>query len=209
MMEKYINLIESNIYEGNPAIDGWCTTEKAKALFNLVAETNPDLVVEVGIFGGKSLLPLAWGCQFNQKGKVIGIDPWCAPAALEGSNSTENDKWWATIDYPSIYSRFVQNVIKHGLLEYTYWYRDYSKNVVGMFADGSIDIFHCDGNHSEEVTMQEIEMYFPKLRTGGYWVADDIAWGSLGKAVEFLRNNCDIVSEVNENGNSWGIYRKK
>jgi hypothetical protein len=37
------------------------------------------LCVELGVFGGKSLLPISLKC----KGKVIGIDAWEKEASLE------------------------------------------------------------------------------------------------------------------------------
>jgi predicted O-methyltransferase YrrM len=36
-------------------IEGWCTREKADKLIQLVKESNPKLVVELGVFGGRSI----------------------------------------------------------------------------------------------------------------------------------------------------------
>lgn len=58
--------------------DGWCTLEKAYALAAAVIMLRPSLVVEVGIWAGRSFVPMALALKQIGKGQIIGIDPWKA-----------------------------------------------------------------------------------------------------------------------------------
>src|SRR5271170_6961170 len=59
-----------------PTLDGWATSEKGCTLAALVLANKPKLVVEIGVFAGRSLLPMALALKANGSGKVIGIDPY-------------------------------------------------------------------------------------------------------------------------------------
>ncbi|MBI2809024.1 MAG: hypothetical protein HYX68_28910 [Planctomycetes bacterium] len=40
-------------------LEGWCTPEKAQMLAALIIDALPALCVEIGVHGGKSLIPQA------------------------------------------------------------------------------------------------------------------------------------------------------
>jgi predicted O-methyltransferase YrrM len=76
LFEKIDDLFERQL-------PGWCTKEKAYTLASLVIGTRPAVIVEVGVFGGRSFLPMALALKELGKGMAIGIDPW-SPAASVG-----------------------------------------------------------------------------------------------------------------------------
>lgn len=48
-----------------------------------------------------------------------------------------------------------------------------SSEVVDMFEDGSIDFIFIDGNHSYEYVLEDLELYYPKVKNGGVITGDD------------------------------------
>ena len=63
-------------------LDGWCSEKKARVLCALVSFFRPNVCVEIGVFGGKSLFAMASAC-YEYGGTVHGIDPWTKDEALE------------------------------------------------------------------------------------------------------------------------------
>src|SRR4051812_47320274 len=76
--------------------EGWCTVDKAKTLAASVLAIRPGTVVQIGVWAGRSLIPMALACQSVHKGIVIGIDPWSPDASAEGQIG-ENLAWWKDV----------------------------------------------------------------------------------------------------------------
>lgn len=172
----------------NTAIQGWCTKEKAIRLAELISQYNPKLIVEVGVFGGKSLIPMAQAARASGSGLVYGIDPWEAPAALEGEKDEANRKWWENLDYEDVYRRFINNVISLGLTYECRWIRAHSEKAASLFSDASIDFFHLDSNHSELASCRDVNTWKNKLSENAIWVLDDSDWKTQGKAIDLIRD---------------------
>jgi hypothetical protein len=172
----------------DPTIEGWCLPAKAAHLSELIESYKPGLIVEVGVFGGKSLIPMAMAAQHNGTGIVYGIDPWSADAALEGEKDEANRTWWGqTIELETIYRKFIQHVMRLNLTHECRWIRARSEDVVGMFPRESIEFFHLDSNHSELVSCRDVELWEPKISPRGFWVLDDSDWPTQQKAIGMIK----------------------
>ena len=185
--------------ENYDSIHGWCTHEKAIRMMEFIPE-NASLAVELGVWGGKSLLPIAIKC----KGDVYGIDAWDVDASLEGKNDAANDQWWSKINYNDMYSYTNNLMIKHNCQNVTLL-RMKSRDAINLFEDSSIDFLHQDSNHSEEVSCEEVELYHSKVKPGGIWCFDDTDWATTKKAQHML---CSKGFEEVWDSGSWKIYRK-
>ena len=93
---KYINTINS--------LEGWCTEDKIIKLYNLIIEVKPYFLVEIGVFGGKSLLSQAFALKENNKGIIHGIDSWKSSDCIAGMDHNDAIHWWQTLDYDNIYN---------------------------------------------------------------------------------------------------------
>jgi len=51
--------------------------------------------------------------------------------------------------------------------------RNYSRNAVDMFADGSLDFVYIDGNHKLEYVIEDLTLWTPKVRVGGIIAGHD------------------------------------
>src|SRR4051812_46671458 len=85
-----------------PQMHGWCPPEKGIRLAQAIRDTQAELSVELGIFGGRGVLAMAMAHQEQGRGVAWGFDPWTKSAALEGSNDPANDAWWAALDIEAI-----------------------------------------------------------------------------------------------------------
>lgn len=186
-------------------LDGWCTVEKGVRLTELIEEANADLSVELGVFAGRSAIAMAIGHQIVGKGHVVAVDAWDVAAALDGANDPKNDEWWAQIDMEAVYHRVVRAVDRLGLAPHCRIVRDYTERAAALLADGSVAILHQDSNHSEKVSVAEIELWTPKLRPGGLWVMDDSNWPTMQRARALLMERGFAVIE--DHG-SWQVCRK-
>jgi predicted O-methyltransferase YrrM len=188
--------------------EGWCWWEKATAMAELIERVEPDLVVEVGIFGGSSMLPQALQLRDNGHGIIIGLDPWTKAAATEGQLPPEHVKWWSEVNLERVMQRFMAQLVALDLVEVAVPIRASSQTVVHLFQAGSIDILHIDGTHSELASMRDVLGYFPKVRHGGFIWLDDIHWPTNKKAVEWLDGHCEIGNTLVSPFGQARLYRK-
>lgn len=207
MTEQLLEKVNSIL----PTIHGWCCFEKASKFINNIVAEKPQLIVEIGVFGGSSLIPQALALKHNGSGKIYGIDPWTKGAALECMIDDVHKQWWESLDLESIYNHCKENIQKYEVEQYCELIRDKSENVVNQFEDNSIDILHIDGNHSEDLSYKDSTLYFPKVKKGGLIFFDDIFWtegnnyATTRKAISYLLQFCNKIEIVN---NDCMILRK-
>ena len=188
------------------SIEGWCTREKAHKLYDLVIDIKPDKVVELGVFAGRSFIPMALALKSNEKGMITGIDPWDSTASLENYNPGDtNHTWWNDLDHNHIYNCFISSLSDYEVKPFSNYLKRTSKQCVDIFQDESIDILHQDGNHSEATSCEEIKIYTPKIKPGGLWIMDDTDWDSTFKAQELI---LESGYTLQEDFRSWVIYKK-
>jgi hypothetical protein len=187
------------------SLEGWCDLSKANIIAELTREVELEhgkcLALEIGVYGARSLVALGW--YLKAPSHVFGVDPYTVEASLESEQVKENREWWANLDHEKIKQgafegiREKQDVISLLVMK--------SKEACELFDDCCFDVIHQDGNHSEEISCQEVEMWTDKLRDGGWWIMDDVNWKSTGKAQELLVTKGFV--EIEHHG-TWALYQK-
>jgi hypothetical protein len=188
-------------------MQGWCPRDKADRMMELIKSTSPNLCVEIGVFGGSSFLPTTAALNFQNRGLAYGIDPWAVEPCLEG-NQGANYEWWSRVDLEQIMIGFMRAMHDKNLDSHYCVMRMTSKDSIPFFRDGSIDILHVDGNHSEESALYDVKNWLPKVRSGGYIWFDDANWQSTTKAVQYMLANCDLDSSSTLN-DAFLLFRKR
>jgi predicted O-methyltransferase YrrM len=204
--------LSARIVAALPAIEGWCTQGKAVWLSDLIGESACRTVLEVGIFGGKSLIPMALAVQHCAPGgKVYGVEDWSGDAAAETAMSAASDVWWREVELKAVKAGFLRSLLDNELSDIV--------NVLEMSADEAFrcltalgldqfDLIHLDGSHSDVRALRDVRMWTGLLRPGGILVLDDIGWPSVQPALDHLRSSCSIIEEVFESeGAAYGAYR--
>lgn len=170
-----------------PTIQGWCELDKAFAMASAVLTLRPRVTVEIGVYGGRSLIPMAMAAEVCECGTVIGVDPWAAAASVDGMDQANKD-WWGGLNHEAIFQHFNRHLVEQRLAGRVQIWRMRSDEAV-VPAEG-IDILHTDGNHGEQAYRDTVK-FAPAVRVGGLCCMDDIGWtgGGVQRGVEFLLKN--------------------
>lgn len=186
---KYIDII-------NP-LEGWCSYDKSNKLYNLIIKERPTYVVEIGVFGGKSLISQAFALKDNKHGIIIGIDPWKLNDCILYMDDTEAINWWSKLDYDYIYNSCINAINANNLNDYVKLFKLNSSECL-KYIDFQIDILHIDGNHEELSSCNDVDMYLPKVRSGGFIWFDDANWKQTQKAIKLIKNkyNCKLIDKA-------------
>ena len=201
--------LKAKIKASVEGLHGWCSVEKATTLANLILAFKPLKVVELGVFGGKSLIPMALALQENREGMIYGIDPWKKEPCLEGKNDPKNDEWWSGVDYAGIEQSCRDAVWGFGVTSQVKLLKGRGEDFAKDFAPGEVNLFHLDGNHSEETSVRDVNLWLPKIPAGGLVVADDVNWSTMAHAFALLEEKCHLLF-LNQNvGTHWAVFRKR
>ena len=209
--EELVELIKTETHQYMHYTDGWCSPFKADILIDIIVRDRPSVILEIGVWGGKSLLPMAGTLKKLGQGTIFGIDPWDTDASLEGSEELINIQFWGSADHTSMKSKLEELIQGFQLNNHVRLICSRSEDV-NPEEIGTIDILHIDGNHSEDKSYLDVTKWVPHLKTGGWIVFDDMTWiekGKIttGKAVKWLDTNCVRFAVFNDTCR-WGIWVK-
>lgn len=205
--------INQYIAEKLPTMEGWCTPEKALALAEVVQRESPSLIVEIGVFGGRSLIAMALATS-PENTTVIGIDPWRPEESTAGfENDAANRDWWKQVDHELIYQKAAQAVVDCGVMDRTFLFRGTSADQLPLIANlskikGGIGMLHVDGNHSQESSCFDVSTYVPLVRKGSIVCFDDTNWSTTSEAQKILLETCNLEATVEAGGQACGFFRK-
>lgn len=207
--------IKSAIETYVPTLEGgdWADIGRRCEVAQLVIESKPKVVVEIGTFGGAGAIPIAFALRENNDGgRLYCIDPYRVEYAVEGE-WTDNQKWWQNnIDIDAIHTKCVHAIWSHNIDNWIVMIRAASQHVYQLFP--KIDFLVIDGNHSEVASLRDAELYAPRVVSGGLILCDDADWqapkdgqlvNTTKKALQFVEASSDLVKEI---GNM-RIYRKR
>jgi predicted O-methyltransferase YrrM len=164
---------------------GWCSPEKAQILASIVLAIRPATSVEIGVFGGRSAIPIALAHKYLGFGNMVAIDPWSKEASIEGYQGQDKE-WWEKIDHDKIYEVFMRQVTERALENVTTVLRAKSDDVQ---PPTQIGLLHIDGQHTEQA-VRDVQRFAVNVVRGGFVVTDDITWpgGGVQRAVSFLKS---------------------
>jgi len=108
--EAEIDQLKQEIIAARSKVYGWCSQEKLLNFIDLVLEVKPEVCVEIGAYGGASVLPVAYTLKFLKDGIIIAIDPWDFVECIRHLNPFKNEENWRTwlsIDMDIVYADFL------------------------------------------------------------------------------------------------------
>jgi len=175
--------------------EGWLTPERGIEMAELVMAIQPRTVVEIGTFGGRSLISQALALKQLGKGRIYGIDSWKHADTIEGETDASAKDWWSNnVDLHAIHKLCVEAIWKFGLDAHAVLVRTQSQHCVDLFTCG-IDILFIDGNHSELASCRDVVNYLPLVNANGYIWMDDADWETTQKAVSMVAEKCQLIRD--------------
>ena len=190
---------------------GWCTPRKAHWLAQTIIERRARAVIEIGVFGGRSLIPMALAVKHLGGGTVVGVEPWAREIALAEATDAQNDAWWSTVDFAAVKEGFFRSALRLGVCSAIKLYEMDSAAAFDLLErQGTLfDLVHIDGAHSPVRAYEDAVRAAGRVKPGGLVVLDDIVWPSVAGARQYLCETLRVVEEVVEDaGASYGAYEK-
>jgi len=144
--------------------------------------------VEIGVAGGFFSYHILAGMPLSQ---LYSIDPWSRPEAepLDDAHTSSIKLYWET------FRQLGEFRSRSTLLRCT------SEEAAPQFADGQLDFVYIDGDHRYAAIKRDIELWFPKVRPGGFFGGHDYYVHTPGviQAVDesglpVLLTDCDEVN---------------
>ncbi|WP_298964213.1 class I SAM-dependent methyltransferase [uncultured Methylobacterium sp.] len=170
-------------------LQGWRSVHPY--LDEAVREWRPGVVVEIGTWKGASALHLARTMAAGGiPGTVIAVDTWLgavdhwADPELFSELVPENG-------YPSLYRTFLANVLREGMADRIVPLPLDSVNAAELMRLRGVvaDVIHLDAGHEEASVAADLRAWWPVLRPGGLFIADDYdrlggKFPGVGRAVD-------------------------
>lgn len=199
-----------------PSVAGWCPATKAKDIAIIVKYEEPKIALEIGVFGGRALFAMALAMDsLEGERKTYGIEPWNNMACLQGYENPQdpNRKWWAEVDLKKIKDGYYALEKELDLGEQIEILEQKSDVCIEKFRKmheqgNKIDLLHIDGNHSEKVSVKDVEMYLPLVRSGGIIIFDDMNWETTKKAQGIIFEKTDKLWIYEDAEGKYGVFRK-
>lgn len=169
--------------------------DQISSLRKAVEMSSPDSIfVEVGTWEGDFTQALLKNCNFK---KIYCVDPYkhfvdnSYPDAMNNLTQTQFDELFEkTRQRLSIYSDRVEFI------------RMSSSDASKMLDDNSVDFAYIDGNHDYSFVNQDIQSWFPKVKTAGYLCGDDVY--SLN--MKDYDSDKNLIKIWSTNPPCWGKY---
>lgn len=174
-------------------VHGWRDPGKAMKVMEFIYEHRPSLCVEIGSFGGYITYPIAKTLQFLERGMLYAIDAWDIQAAIEGINKSNRIEWWQKVNMEAMHDHFNGILAKHQLEKYCQPLQLHSKQAADKFADQSVDFLFLDGNESQEGSLKDVLLYYPKVKPEGFiWLNNAY---TKKQAISFLMKNAEWIKD--------------
>lgn len=158
-----------------------------------VAEAPPgSLLVEVGVYAGKSLCHLAAAAKQAAKGlRVLGVD-WCRGDDGVGRQC------------PSAQAGRVADALdRRGLLDTAALLVADSAFAASLLADSAAYFVFIDADHSQHAVARDLEAWTPKMVPGGLMAGHDYGMPSVGAAVRAFFGSAAVASV--DGPNCWEV----
>jgi len=170
-----------------PKLMGWCSPVKAATLAGAVLALRPEVILEIGVFGGSSFIPMAMAAREVGRGIVYGIDPWDAKASADGQINPADQAYWSKQEtHDVVYNDFMGRIQELNLGPFINIQRVKSDDAD---VPNGVGFWHLDGNHSDQA-IKDVDKFAPKCLRGALCFADDCQWtgGGVLRAVAKLKS---------------------
>ena len=153
---------------------------------DILKNINAKKGVEIGVFKGQFTKQLLE----NWDGTMYMIDPWRAlgDEYIDASNHKE---------HTDAYEQTMGNI--QGYENRAFMLRGLGEELVNIFEDNSLDFVYIDGNHAYDYVVQDMKLWWPKLKKGGLFAGHDYLGTEWGD-VDLMENGKDKHIWMNNGG---------
>jgi predicted O-methyltransferase YrrM len=198
------------IEETSHLLEGWCGEEKRRYLADLILNNTIHRALEIGIYGGQSLIPVALAMREKNLGTVIGVDPWQAKVSTKyESLGKKNLDWWGNVDYDRVRGQLLHVVDQYDLYERVVIVQKNSDDAFWLLYGMKFQLIHVDGDHSPEQSLKDVKNAIHALDVNGILVIDDVLWKEMEDTMDYLsRDHTLALFHTIDEGQGVNFYRK-
>lgn len=156
----------------------------------------PDLIIEVGVWKGKSTEVLA---KLTPKTtKIVSIDTWLGAAEF-WKNKEDPERYKAlnlVNGWPTVYYQFLANMLHLGLEKRVIPFPIVSLVASEWLYDNKITapVIFIDASHKYEHVLYDMMAFWGVLEDGGYMFGDDYnTWPGINQALETFGKPYEII----------------
>ena len=181
------HLTDGSLYAGieekglTTDIRGWHS--EAPVFARVIAETQPETIVEVGSWKGASAIHMA-RLTAPRHTRIVCVDTWLGGFSLMAGNG-EPGRIPRDHGYPTIYFQFLHNVkaagFEHRITPLPMTSRDGARFL--SLADNRAELVYIDGSHLYDDVMDDLSDYWPLVAPGGILFGDDYPLDEVRHAV--------------------------
>lgn len=212
-----MNLLNNKIYENLDILpldlQGW---NGDKPIFKeLITETRPKVIVEVGTWKGQSAINMGKICkELGLNTKIYCIDTWLGSLEFwHGLNDTKERDLMLKNGYPNIYYQFLSNVVHSGLQDVIIPVPLPSSIGIKLLAKLGItaDLIYIDGSHDFNDVYIDIEQTNMFLNNGkSVLFGDDyITFKEVERAVLIIAKHFGSSKHLEIKDNFWILRNKE
>lgn len=163
----------------------------------LINENECKIVCEVGVAFGTHAITIL---DTTNVQKIYGVDPFQHFSNLTYVCWMNFEERIQNILYCLVESRFEQYNDRAVLIRKT------SKDAAATFHSKYFDLVYVDANHSYENVMEDLTLWFDKVKHRGILAGDDYGWPSVARAVDEFFGERNI--HVNfEGSRTWWVRK--
>ena len=169
-------------------IPGMTDHDKADALVEAMRDAPWGDVVEIGSWWGRSAALLLLLARHHGIGPLLCVDPWDQGRLAQGVEAL--DRASARADADRAFRIFLANLSPLAAGDANYLRAPSSEGAAAYGPElrvdtehfghtrygGRIALLHIDGNHGAESAAEDVRLWTPHVRPGGWIVIDDYEW---------------------------------
>src|SRR6266699_1182953 len=126
--------IRDAIYNYLPHMQGWTEPLRACEMAERILETKAKVIVDIGVFAGRSTIAMGFAAREMGDGMVYGIDNWNPSSASDNDDHKEGVDWWEKqSNLESVHQQAMQAVWGHRLEPWVTIIRAKSEHVHQLF----------------------------------------------------------------------------
>lgn len=159
------------------------TRQAGYGLVKLINDIGRDVIgIEIGVCAGLNSYVLLESCP-NIK-KLYGVDSWAPFEDWNGpvTQELQDLAYAATIATLKPFENRIKLI------------RSTSTEAANYFRDESMDFVFIDGDHSHEGVLNDLTLYYPKVKKGGIISGHDFSFPSVGGAIGSFIHNSKITN---------------
>lgn len=153
-------------------LQGW--NGESPMFSDMVQETKPSVILEVGTWKGQSTVSLANACKkLDLFTTIYCIDTWLGSLEFRQNESYLGKTWDRMLvhGYPSVYYQFLSNMIHRGIVDMIEPVPAISREGCRFVPDA--ELIYLDAGHDYRSVKEDLWSYWPKLKDGGIIFGDD------------------------------------